>query len=72
MEEKRQTMTEAEFCRRVGISRTTAWLMRKQGRLPYYRLGAKVMYGQEHVEEFLRSIERRKADTRTHKRRPAA
>lgn len=71
MDEK-QTMSEAEFCRAVGISRTTAWQLRKQGRLPYYRLGAKILYSQEHVREFLTSIERKAVRPRPGRRQAAA
>lgn len=72
MEETKQTMTEAEFCHRVGISRTTAWQLRKRGKLPYYRLGAKIMYGQEHVREFLESIEHKRNAQPNRRRRAVA
>lgn len=58
MQEK-ATLTEQEFCEKVGISRTTAWRMREAGKLPYCRIGDKVVYLPRHVEEFLTSCERR-------------
>jgi len=52
------TLTEEEFCQRVGISRTTAWRMREKGKLPYCRVGDKVLYLPRHVDEFLSNCER--------------
>jgi len=72
MADAKQTMSEAEFCRVVGISRTTAWQLRKQGRLPYYRLGAKILYSPEHVTEFLTSIERKALVQRKRRRQSVA
>lgn len=53
------TMTEAEFAKRVGISRITAWRMRRDGKLPHYKIGRRIKYGEKHVEEFLETCERR-------------
>ena len=53
------TMSEAEFAKRVGISRITAWRMRQAGKLPHYRIGRCVRYGEKHVQEFLDNCERR-------------
>jgi excisionase family DNA binding protein len=58
MNESRATMTEAEFAKAVGVSRVTLWRMRSKGRLPHYRLGKRVLYGQHHVTEFLKAHER--------------
>lgn len=55
----KKTMTEQEFCQRVGISRLTAYRLRKAGKLPYYRIGSRVLYAEQHVREFLASCERR-------------
>jgi predicted DNA-binding transcriptional regulator AlpA len=57
-ESQRATLTEAEFCKAVGISRTTAWRMRGAGKLPYCRVGDKVLYLPRHVDEFLGNCER--------------
>lgn len=57
-EGQRATLTEVEFCKAVGISRTTAWRMREAGKLPYCRVGDKVLYLPRHVEEFLTNCER--------------
>jgi excisionase family DNA binding protein len=53
------TMTEAEFAERVGISRITAWRMRRAGKLPHYKIGRNIKYGEKHVEQFLESCERK-------------
>lgn len=52
------TFTEAEFCRIVGISRTTAWNLRCNGKLPFCRVGSKILYTPKHIEQFLTSHER--------------
>jgi excisionase family DNA binding protein len=57
--ESKATLSEEEFCKRVGISRTTAWRMRNAGKLPYCRVGDKVLYLPRHIEEFLSNCERR-------------
>lgn len=54
----KSTMNEAEFCKRVGISRTTAWRERKAGRLPFCRIGNKVVYLPRHIDEFLANCEK--------------
>jgi excisionase family DNA binding protein len=58
MDKDRETMTEAEFAKAVGVSRVTLWHMRQRGQLPHYKLGRRILYGQRHVEEFLRAHER--------------
>jgi excisionase family DNA binding protein len=57
MTEQRATMTEAEFAKAVGVSRVTLWRLRQKGQLPHYKLGRRILYGQRHVEEFLRAHE---------------
>ncbi len=52
------TMSESEFCKIVGISRTMAYYLRRKGKLAHYRLGKKVLYGQEHITQFLKDNER--------------
>lgn len=54
----RLTMTEEEFARAVGISRITAYRLRKAGKLPHCRVGGKVLYLPKHIEEFLINCER--------------
>jgi excisionase family DNA binding protein len=56
---EKATLTEQEFCKRVGISRTTAWRMREAGKLPFCRVGDKVIYLPRHIEEFLTNCEHR-------------
>jgi excisionase family DNA binding protein len=53
MTERKETMTEGEFARAVGVSRVTLWRMRQRGQLPHYKLGRRVLYGRKHVDEFL-------------------
>ena len=58
------TMTEEEFCRFLGVSRTTLWRLRRAGKLSYYRVGDKVLYSAQHAEEFLVNCERRSRSKR--------
>lgn len=51
--EIKSTLSEKEFCAAVGISRTTAYRLRKVGKLPYCRVGSRVLYLLRHIEEFL-------------------
>ena len=53
------TMTEQEFCERIGISRVTAWRMREAGKLPHCKVGNKILYLPRHIDEFLENCERR-------------
>ena len=61
--QEKKTLTEQEFCQAVGISRTTAWRMREAGKLPYCRVGDKVLYLPRHVDEFLSAMEQRPLDS---------
>lgn len=47
------TLTEAEFCQAVGISRVTAWTLRSQKKLSYCKVGTRIFYLPRHVDEFL-------------------
>ncbi len=51
------TMTEAEFCREANISRTFAWQLRSQGKLPHVRIGSKILYTQSHLQRFIAAHE---------------
>jgi len=51
------TMTEAEFCKVANISRTLAWQLRKQGKLPYARVGGKILYTPAHLQQFIAAHE---------------
>jgi hypothetical protein len=50
-------LKEVEFCRRVGISRVTAWRLRKRGVLPYLKVGSRIQYTEQQVRMFLKSCE---------------
>lgn len=57
MNEQAGTLTEGEFCLRVGISRVTAWRLREQKKLSYCKIGKKIFYLPRHVDQFLNSCE---------------
>jgi excisionase family DNA binding protein len=53
------TYSEAEAAVRLGISRPTLLRLRKDGRISYYRIGARVVYSEaRHLRPFLESCER--------------
>lgn len=54
----RFTLSEAEFCKSVGISRMTAFRLREKGKLSHCRIGKRVFYLPRHVDEFLSKCER--------------
>jgi hypothetical protein len=55
---EKETMTEQEFCARVGICRMTAFRLREAGKLPHCKIGRRILYLPRHVTEFLSNIER--------------
>jgi len=55
-------MTEAEFCKAAHISRTLAWQLRTQGRLPHARVNGKILYTSAHLQQFLAAHERPATD----------
>ncbi|MBS1790512.1 MAG: helix-turn-helix domain-containing protein [Acidobacteria bacterium] len=54
------TFSEAEVAERLGISRVTAWRLRRAGKLSYYRVGRSIRYGERHIAEYLASCERQR------------
>ena len=52
---EKSLLTEDELCRILGISRITAWRMRKSGRLPYTKLDKGIRYTHAQVRDFLRA-----------------
>jgi len=55
-----ETFSEDEFCKRVGISKTTARDYRRNGKLKFTQVGRRVRYTPEQVAEFLQSNERKR------------
>lgn len=54
---EKATLTEKEFCEVVGISRVTAWQLRKAGKLPHARIGSRVLYTPAHIQRFITAHE---------------
>jgi hypothetical protein len=54
---KRDWMTEEEFSKRVGLCRMTLLRLRTAGKLPYCKIGRKIVYLERHVEEFFSNVE---------------
>jgi hypothetical protein len=67
VETNKPTLTEAEFCKAVGISRTTAWRLRnaRPCKLSHLKIGSKILYrNPQHIDEFVSRVEKRAATTR--------
>ncbi len=58
MSEQRATMNEGEFAKAVGLSRVTIWRLRLKGVVPHYKVGTRILYGQQHIEQFLKVHEK--------------
>lgn len=43
------------------FSRSTRWRLRESGLLPFYKIGRRIYYAREHLEELLRKCEQRRA-----------
>ena len=56
--ETKSTLSEKEFCTAVGISRLTAYRLRRTGKLPHCRVGSRVLYLPRHIDEFLANHEK--------------
>jgi excisionase family DNA binding protein len=57
MDKSRETMTEGEFAKAVGVSRVTLWRLRAKGLVPHYKIGTRILYSKQHIEQFLKSHE---------------
>ena len=56
-ENQRITLTEKEMCKRLGISRITAWRLRGAGKISYLRIGGRIAYLESHIAQYIKSIE---------------
>ena len=54
-----EKMTNTEFCSAFDLSTVTAWRYRAEGLLPYCRIGGKIFYLPQHIEEFLKRTSHR-------------
>jgi len=51
--------SEREAATKLGVSRITLLRMRQAGRVGFYRIGTRVLYGDEHLQSFLVKCERK-------------
>ena len=54
-------MSEKQASARLGISRITLLRAREAGRIRFFRIGTRVLYNQEQLNDFLSSCERKGA-----------
>ena len=52
-------MSEKQAAARLGISRITLLRAREAGRIRFFRIGTRVLYNQEQLNDFLSSCERK-------------
>ena len=52
-------MSEKQAAARLGISRITLLRAREGGRIRFFRIGTRVLYNQEQLNDFLSSCERK-------------
>ncbi len=50
-------LSEKEAAERLGVSRITLLRAREDGRIRFFQIGRRVLYGDEHLREFLASVE---------------
>lgn len=51
--------SESQASSFIGISKTTLQRKRKEGEISFYRVGGRVLYSLNHVEEFLLKCEKK-------------
>ena len=53
--ERRQPMILSvnELCEYLGICRTTVWYLRKNGGLPFFRAGRRILFRKSDVDEWI-------------------
>jgi excisionase family DNA binding protein len=54
-------MSEKQAAARLGISRITLLRAREAGRIRFFRIGTRVLYNQEQLNDFLATCERKGA-----------
>lgn len=58
MDKGKATMSEREFAKAVGLSRVTIWRLRLKGLVPHYQIGSRILYSQQHIDQFLKAHEK--------------
>ena len=59
MERKKcELLTNSECAEKLNISRATLGKLMAKGAISYYRIGLKVMFSEEHLADYLKSVEK--------------
>jgi hypothetical protein len=54
-----ETINEDDAAKLIGVSKITLQRARKRGDISCYRIGARVLYSPNHIEDFLDRVERK-------------
>lgn len=65
-------ISSKEFREITGLSRMTETRHRVSGRLGFYKIGTRVFYSRQHIEDFLARHERPARERRSRSQRPRA
>lgn len=58
--EEKAFVSEGEAARQLGVCRMTLHRLRHAGRIGHYRIGTKVLYTQQQIDDFLAASERKR------------
>ena len=47
-----------ETCSKIGVSRPTLTRLAQNRKIAYYRVGTRLLFSDEHIEQFLGAVER--------------
>ncbi|MDQ2975812.1 MAG: helix-turn-helix domain-containing protein [Acidobacteriota bacterium] len=50
-------MDRAEVAKQLGVAPITVMRLQRQGRLDFYRIGARVLCSESHIRSFLKDVE---------------
>lgn len=64
MENQSSLMSEKQAAQRLGISRPTLLRLRRRGAIGFFRVATRVLFSEEHLQDFLARVERRPKDSK--------
>lgn len=55
-------ISEAQAAERLGIDRSTLCRLRSKKAIAFFQIGGRVLFNEEHLAEFLKSVEQKPAE----------